>query len=172
MKVYAIGDYVIKANDGVCKVEDILHLDIPDTDKNKLYYLLIPVADKGGKLYLSTEKADQNLRKVLSEREAWEVIKKIPDIEAMWIENDKLREQKYKEAIQSCDPVALVGIIKTLYLRKQKRIKQGKKNTATDERYFQMAEDQLYAELAVAIGKEKKEIGKIITDTINQKKDE
>lgn len=86
MKVYAIGDYVIKANDGVCKVEDILHLDIPDTDKNKLYYLLIPVADKGGKLYLSTEKADQNLRKVLSEREAWEVIKKIPDIEAMWIE--------------------------------------------------------------------------------------
>lgn len=35
-----------------------------------------------------------------------------------------------------------------------------------------MAEDQLYAELAVAIGKEKKEIGKIITDTINQKKNE
>lgn len=169
--MYEIGDYVIKANDGVCKVEDIVHLDIPNTDKNKLYYLLIPMADKGGKLYISTEKGDHSLRKVLSEADAWDIIKKIQDIEAVWISNDKLREQKYKEAIQSCDPIALIGIIKNLYLRKQKRIEQGKKNTVTDERYFKLAEDQLYAELAIAIGKEKNEIGKIITDTIDQKEE-
>ena len=148
-----------------------MHLDIPNTDKNKLYYLLIPMADKGGKLYISTEKGDHSLRKVLSEADAWDIIKKIQDIEAVWISNDKLREQKYKEAIQSCDPIALIGIIKNLYLRKQKRIEQGKKNTVTDERYFKLAEDQLYAELAIAIGKEKNEIGKIITDTIDQKEE-
>lgn len=30
---YEIGDYVVKPGNGVCKVEDILHLDIAGADK-------------------------------------------------------------------------------------------------------------------------------------------
>lgn len=165
--VYEIGDYVIKANSGICRVEDTLHLDMPNADKNKLYYLLIPIDSKNSKLYVPTDTAEQSLRKVLSAEEAKEVIRKIPEVEAAWITNDKLREQAYKEAIHSCDPTALVSIIKNLYLRKKQRFEQGKKSTATDERYFKLAEDNLYAELAFALGKEKNEMRQIIADTLS-----
>lgn len=165
--MYEIGDYVIKANSGICRVEDTLHLDMPNADKNKLYYLLIPIDSKNSKLYVPTDTAEQSLRKVLSAEEAKEVIRKIPEVEPAWITNDKLREQAYKEAIHSCDPTALVSIIKNLYLRKKQRFEQGKKSTATDERYFKLAEDNLYAELAFALGKEKNEMRQIIADTLS-----
>ncbi len=168
--MYEIGSYVVKANNGVCRIEDILHLDLPGTDRNRLYYLLIPLENKNSKLYVPTDTAEQNLRRVLSEEEAWTVIRSIPATEAAWIANDKLREQAYKEALHSCDPTALVSIIKNLYLRKKQRTEQGKKSTATDERYFKLAEDHLYAELAFALGKDKNEMRQIITDTIDQTK--
>lgn len=169
IEMYAIGDYVIKFNSGVCKVEDILHLDMPGTDKDRLYYLLIPRESQSSKVYVPVDTKSQNFRKVLSEDEAWDVIKKIPETEKVWSANDKLREQEYKEAIQSCNPAALVGIIKALYARRKTRSEQGKKSTATDERYFKLAEDNLYSELAFAIGKEKGEMRQIIADTIEKK---
>jgi len=167
--VYEIGDYVIKANNGVCRVEDILHLDLPNADKNRLYYLLIPLENKNSKVYVPTDMAQDSLRRALTKEQAWEVIQKIPEVEAAWIANDKLREQAYKEAIRSCSPIALISIIKNLYLRRKQRSEQGKKSTATDERYFKLAEDNLYAELAFALGKGKNDMRKIIADSIDQK---
>ncbi len=166
--MYEIGDYVIKSNNGVCKVENILHLDMPGTDKNKLYYLLVPRECQSARVYVPVDSKSSSLRKVLSKEEAWEIIRKIPETERAWNTNDKLREQEYKEAIQSCNPSALVGIIKNLYLRKKIRNEQGKKSTATDERYFKLAEDNLYSELAFAIGREKNEMRQIIADTIGE----
>ena len=166
--MYEIGDYVIKANNGVCRIDDILHLDLPNTDKSRLYYLLIPIDNKNAKLYVPTDAPENTLRKALDEEAAWEVIHKIPEVEAAWITNDKLREQAYKEAIHSCSPTALISIITNLYLRRKQRLEQGKKNTATDERYFKIAEDNLYSELAFALGKEKSEMRQLIADTISR----
>ena len=167
--MYEIGDYVMKANNGVCRVEDTLHPDLPNVDKNRLYYLLVPLDNKNSRLYVPIDTAENSLRRALSEEEAWEVIEKIPEVEAAWIANDKLREQTYKEAIHSCNPTALVSIIKNLYIRKKQRSEQGKKSTATDERYFKLAEDNLYAELAFALGKEKNQMRQIIAETIEQR---
>lgn len=163
--VYQVGDYVVKVNTGICRIEKMMHFDV---DKQKLYYLLVPLADTNMKLYVPVENAQKVLRKVLGEEEAWEVIHDIPKIEEICIENEKQREEKYKEAIRGCNPKKLVSIIKTMYQRKQKRNAQGKKNTATDERYFKLAEEYLYAELAFALGKNKNEMCKFIQETIEK----
>lgn len=102
----------------------------------------------------------------MTETEAWALIDNIPQIDTVWIPDDKTREQKYKEALQSCNPVKLVGIIKNMYIRKKERISKGKKNTAVDERYFKIAEETLYAELAFAIGRKKEDMTEIITERI------
>ena len=91
-------------------------------------------------------------------------------IPTAWINNEKLREQNYKEAVRANNPEALVAIIKMIYQRKQKRLAQGKKCTATDARYFQIAENLLYMELGVALEKPKQEICKTIIDYIDQNK--
>ena len=74
------------------------------------------------------------------------------------------------EKVRANDPEALVAIIKMIYQRKQKRLAQGKKCTATDARYFQIAENLLYMELGVALEKPKQEICKTIIDYIDQNK--
>ena len=47
-------------------------------------------------------------------------------------------------------------------------LRAGKKSTVSDERYFRLAENYLYSELALALGKRKEEMRQLISDTIKQ----
>ena len=91
--------------------------------------------------------ADGRIRHIITKDDAMKFIKSIPDISEKDISDEKLREQEYKAAILSGDHVKIVSIIKAIYARKQERIKQGKKNTATDDRYFKQAEEVLFSVL-------------------------
>ena len=125
---YEIGDFVSKPVTGVCKIEDIVSLDLTGKKENKLYYLMKS--------------------------------------------NEKMWEQKYKAAVKSNDPEALISIIKMIYQRKKKRLAQGKKCTTTDARYFQIAENLLYMELGAALGKPKEEVCETIIEYINKSRQE
>ena len=163
---YEIGDLVSKPVTGICKIEDILYLTPQDEKNNKLYYLMKPIEDEKDKIYVPVSNSDSRLRLCLTKEEAWNLIKRIPEIPTAWINNEKLREQNYKEAVKANDPETLVAIIKMIYQRKEKRLAQGKKCTATDARYFQIAENLLYMELGVALGKPKQEVCRTIIDYI------
>ena len=163
---YEIGDFVSKPVTGICKIENILYLDPQDEKNDKLYYLMKPVEDEKEKIYVPVSSSDSRLRLCLTKEEAWNLIKRIPDIPTAWTNNEKMREQNYKEAVKANDPEALVAIIKMIYQRKEKRLAQGKKCTATDARYFQLAENLLYMELGVALGKPKQEVCRTIIEYI------
>lgn len=156
------GDFVVNANNGICKIDDILTMNMSGT--NKEYYLLIPINEQTAKVYIPVDMASQRIRLTMSKDETLQFIEEIKDINEAYIENEKEREKIYKEALNSRDPKRLVGIIKTLYLRRQERIEAGKKNTAVDERYFKLAENHLHNELSFALGVEKKDIHQIILD--------
>jgi CarD family transcriptional regulator len=168
--MYKIGEYIVKPMNGVCKVEDITHVDMPGADKNKMYYLLIPICDNTGKIYVPADTITGNSRRVMTEQEAEELIAHIPMVEEPWIENEKLRQERYKEVIRRCDPQELAGVIKMVYIRRRKRMAQGKKNTAVDERFFKMAEDNLYGELEFALHKNKGEILELIKEAALQQR--
>lgn len=74
----------------------------------------------------------------------------------------------YRECIKTNDCQELIKIIKTIYMRKQKRIQAGRKVTAVDAKYFHMAEDSLYGELAVALEMPKDEVESYITREMNR----
>ncbi|MGN0335601.1 MAG: CarD family transcriptional regulator [Lachnospiraceae bacterium] len=124
---YEIGDYVSKRMTGVCRVEDILHLDLAGVESDQLYYLLIPVDNQQEKIYVPVVTAEPNLRMCMTSEEAWKLIERIPEICEIWVDNEKLREQKYKEAIKTNIPEELVSVIKMIYQRKKMRLEQGKK---------------------------------------------
>lgn len=168
IEMFEIGDFVMKANNGICRIDDIGHLDMTGANKERLYFFLTPLNEAHTKLYVPADKEDNGLRKVITEEEAWKFIDAIPQIDETWISDDKQREQKYKEAIRSCDPEKLMGIIKSMYHRKQRRTALGKKNTSIDEHFFKLAENNLYTELAFAIGKEKDDMQEIIAEKIKE----
>ena len=162
--MYKIGDFVINTNNGICEIKDIVSMNISGSDKD--YYLLIPVEEKTAKVYLPVDTAPNRIRHVLSEDEAWALIHSIKDIPEVYIENEKEREKTYKEALASREPKQLISIIKTLYLRRQKRVDEGKKVTSVDERYFKLAENKLHSELAFVLKVEKRDVYQIIVDNI------
>ena len=169
---YEIGDFVSKPVTGICEIEDILYLSPQDEKNNKLYYLMKPIEDEKEKIYVPVSSQVSRLRLCLTKDEAWDLIQRIPEIPTAWTDNEKMREQKYKEAVKANDPEALVAIIKMIYQRKQKRLAQGKKCTSTDARYFQVAENLLYMELGTALGKSKEQVCETIIDYINKSRQE
>ena len=67
---------------------------------------------KRTKIYVPVSSSDSRLRLCLTKEEAWNLIKRIPDIPTAWTNNEKMREQNYKEAVRANNPEALVAIIK------------------------------------------------------------
>lgn len=163
------GEYIIYGRSGICKIEDITHLNLSGADKKRLYYVLAPLNIKGSKVYFPVDKEDANARRLISEKDAWALLDEIEDIPEIWIANEKLREESYRRALNSCDYRQWVAIIKTLYTRRQERLSRGKKMAATDERYLKLAEDALYSELAFVMGKNKAEMEPFIISYIQEK---
>ena len=146
------GSYIVYGNSGVCQVEDIITMDMKGVPRDRLFYVLNPSAQKGGKIFTPVDNEKTHMRPVLTPEEASKLIDEIPEIEELWIANEKLREAQYKECMKSCDCKEWIKIIKTLYLRKRARSAQGKRITSTDEKYLRMAEDYLYTELEIPLG--------------------
>ncbi|MDO4961698.1 MAG: CarD family transcriptional regulator [Eubacteriales bacterium] len=164
--MYSKGDYVVKANTGICMVEGTVMKRLTESSDEKEYYCLAPLADSRSKVFVSVASEKSNLRMAMTESEAWKLIHDIPSIEVKWIESDKYREQEYKNAMRSNDPRDLVSIIKNLYIRNKEREEKGKKVTAIDDRYFKMAENALYSEIAHALKRDKDDMKQLIVDTI------
>lgn len=160
------GDYVIKAGSGICRIHDTAKLDLFDDGNIRLYYIVIPIEDKGSKLYVPVDNCANNLRHVVDEEQALEIIRSIPSIKPLEFENEKQREAKYKEALKSCEPGTLIAILKSMYARRMMRLEQGKKSFAIDEHFFKLAQNNLYSELAFALGKEKNQMEALITDIL------
>lgn len=155
--MFEIGDFIICGNNGVCVVDKIGTLDTPGISKDRLYYTLLPYYVKGGVIFTPVDNEKVIMRPVLTKEEVLEIINDIPNIDNLWLPDDKKRELEYKEAIRKSDCRELIKIIKTIYLRKQSRIAEGKKVTAADEKYSRIAEDNLYGELAISLGMSKEE---------------
>ena len=149
--MFEAGDYVIYGHNGICQVKGTTTLEMEGVPKNRLYYILTPQDGRTGTIYTPTENGKLVLRSVMSREEAEQLIQDIPDIETLDIENDKRREEKYKECLRTCDGREMLRVIKTIYLRKSKRLRCGKKATAVDERYMKMAENNLYSELSMLL---------------------
>lgn len=166
--MFEIGDYIVCGNNGICTVENISTIEIPDVDPNRLYYILQPVGAKTSVVYIPVDNDKIVMRKVLTREQVNELIDHIPEIETIGEANDKLREERFKECMKHHDCEDWLKVIKTLYLRKKERVERGQKVTATDARYMKTAEDNLYCEFAMALGIEKSEVIHFIEKRIGE----
>ena len=167
--MFRIGDYVVYENNGICEIKDITDLKDAGMAPERMYYLMVPINEKSSKIYVATDSSNNRMRNVLSSDEASALIDEIPGIEELKIDNEKQREKCYQEIIRSSDCRELARVVKTLYFRRRKRLSEGKKSTVTDEKYFKIAEKNLYDELAFATGRKPEEIREIIAEKAQNK---
>lgn len=164
--MFEVGDFIIYGSNGVCKVENVGSMDMKGVPSDKMYYTLVPVYSSKSKVFTPVDNAKVIMRPVISEQEAYELIDHIKELQGFSIEDEKNRDTVFKEALKKCDCRELIRIIKTVYEKKLARQAEGKKMTAGDERYFKIAEENLYGEFAVALGIKKEEVGSLIEQRI------
>ena len=166
--MFEVGEYVVCGSKGVCVVENITTLDIAGVDKERKYYILKPIYQTGSTVYVPVDSPKDSLRRVMERRDAQKLIEAIPDVPLLVIANDKLTEQTYKESLKSGNCEEWVRIIKTIWWRKQQRLQAGRKMTALDAKYFHMAEESLYGELAVALDLNRDAVAEYIVEKIEK----
>ena len=168
--MFQTDDYMIYGNSGVCQVESVGTIDtIPGIPKDKIYYTLKPLYIKGSTIYTPVDNRKVLIRPLISKEEAMQLIDGIEEIETLWISNEKQREEVYKEELATCDCKELIKIIKTVYQRMQERLAEGKKITNSDRKYFKIAQDSLYGELAIVLDMEKEKVEEFITERMQRK---
>lgn len=160
------GMYIVYGTRGVCEVVDITHADMEGVPEDRWYYSLHPCYEKECRILTPVDGNKTAMREILSKQEAEELIGDMVNIEELWIADNKKREERYKEAMKGGNCKDLICIIKSLHIQKQDRLAQGKKTLSVDERYLKMAEENLYAELAISLGIPKEHMVEYISEKI------
>lgn len=142
--MFKVNDYVIYKRD-LCKIKEITD------NKGVLFYKLAPLDDESLIIRIPVDNKQNNLRYPISKEESEELIKKIPLIKEIDTK-DKVLDNIYKELMKTNKHEDLIRIIKTTYLRNQKRLEEGKKILDKDSNYFEKAEKYLYNELSISLG--------------------
>lgn len=169
-RMFQIGEKIVYGSTGVCQVDDVTRLQMDGVDHERLYYILTPLDKRRGRIYTPTDNEKIKMRRVITKKEAEHLVDEIDGISQLDIKsNDKMREEKYKEILRTCDCHECIRLIKTIYLKKQNLISMGKKLPNTDEKYLRQAEDSLYSELSVALDIDKNGMVKYIEDRVNSK---
>lgn len=166
---YNTNDTVIYGIQGVCKIQEIVEKDICN---NKVeYYVLKPIYNDKSTIFVPTNNKTltKKMKKVLTSDEIFEIIQGMPDEETIWIENENLRKEKYREIISNGSRRDLVRLIKTLYLYKQKQLETGKHLHNSDDLFLKEAEKLLYEEIALVLNIQKEAVLPFILDKINIK---
>ena len=78
---------------GVCRVVNVTGNPIDRLDKVRKYYVLEPVFEKGSTVYTPVDNDKVIMRRILNKEEAEELVGRITEIDTVWIQEEKGREQ-------------------------------------------------------------------------------
>lgn len=166
--MYSIGDIIIYGEHGICHVEEKGPLKLGGAN-DRQYYTLRPYYHPDLVIYAPVDGGSVVMREPLSRDQARQLVAELPQIAPLEIPEEKGREALFNRVQHGCDCRALAGLVKALYLRRIRREKNGKRATGVDERYFREAEEQMYGELAYALGMERDQVPEYIRGCLEQK---
>ena len=164
------GELIMCGGHGVCRVVNVTGNPIDRSDKLRKYYVLEPVFEKASTIYTPVDNSKVVMRRIMNRKEANDLIRQVSEMEVVWIQEEKGREQMYKEAIRTYDSRSLAQIVKTLYLRRQNRLDSGKKVLSSDEQYLHRAEELLYSEMSLALALPKETVEAYVKKEVNRQK--
>ena len=114
------------------------------------YYVLSPLSNEAETVFVpkNNEKVLKRMRPILSKERASELLEAAPSKYSEWVENDRERQQVYKQILLCGSSEDLLTMTRALYLHQIELLERGKKLHAADERFLKEAEKMLFEELA------------------------
>ncbi len=156
--MFSPGDTVVYRHH-VCEIVAVREAYFEDRD----YLELRALFEKSLKLFVAIDEAQPpTLRRVMSRKEALALIDSIADADS--IDEEALKpdantptllerriKEEYDKHLKTFSPEDLVPIIKSVRERTARRETAGRQITATDKKYFALAESLLCDELSVSL---------------------
>lgn len=132
------------------------------------YYLLQPIYDTSSLIHVPADnpKLMGKMRQILSPDEIYQLIQQIPKQETLWIADDRQRSDAWKEILSTGDRQKLVGMIKTLYEKKQEIEAAGRKFHTADENALHQAEQMIHDEFALVLDIQRDQVAPFIARQI------
>ena len=146
------GDMVVYRCRGMYRVEKIGKLDFSGVDKKKDYFTLRSVENPKETVYVPAE--EDKVRKPVTREQAMDLMSEVQEEEELWVPNERLREQTYKQCMASGDCRDWIRVLKTLYGRAKRR----GTITTVDRKYQEIAEKALYSEFSYVLGMSENEL--------------
>ena len=163
--MYSIGQYISYGNSGVCEVVGTREIESAQPGAGmKECYILRPLHDKSCTITTPVDNQKVIMRDLISPEETRQLLADIPEMETLPDQSARQQELSYQKALHSGDCKQWICLVKTLNRRIRSRIANGKKVTATDDRYFQAATEKLTEEFSVVLGIGADEIKEILKD--------
>lgn len=155
--MFKVNDVIIYGTQGVFQIADVEEKTVSGAKKN--YFVLKPVYDNGATVFAPTDNAQirKKMRYLLTKDEIHRLIDAMPDENAVWIENENERKERYKGILTRGDHLELIQMIKAIYRNKKEREAEGKRLHMSDERFFREAEQILYNEFQYVLKLNNKE---------------
>ena len=151
---------------GLCRVEDIQVPPFIERGKERDFYVMVADADEKGLLYVPVESEAERLREVTDVDTARKLIRKPAEKEDMNLCGGKKSEPIVSAIIKRNEAPEMMSLVKTLYLLRMRREKEGKKFAAVDEKHLMTAEKLLFSELAYSLHCEAEDIRQQVQETV------
>lgn len=87
----------------------------------------------------------------MTKDEVLALIASMPEVEFLWNNNDRERNENFKAALRTGESEEWVKLIRTIYLERQEKTDLGRKLAKTDEEIMKAAEKNLNEEFSIAL---------------------
>lgn len=167
--MFCIGDTVLFGTEGIFVIDRITQKEIGD--KTADYYVLKSHDKDNSVIYLPLDNQILigKVRPLLTESEICALLVQVSDFDDIWIEDNKLRKEKFQNILQSGDREKLIRLAGTIYKHQQDMKLRHRKLSLSDERILKEAERIISIEFAYVLNIDRSDVPQYIQSHINMK---
>ncbi|AUN14340.1 CarD family transcriptional regulator [Paraclostridium sordellii] len=148
--MFNVDDYIMYGMTGVCKVVDITNEKFINGEKRK-YYVLNPIYNNDTTIKVPLDNDKIPMRKVISKGDMTSLINDIPNMEILWIDDEKKRMAQFETMLKSGQCEELIKLIRNIKFSKKYSGANGKKLYKSDKDIMKEAKRLLTEEVAIIL---------------------
>ncbi|CEP80553.1 CarD family transcriptional regulator [Paraclostridium sordellii] len=164
--MFNVDDYIMYGMTGVCKVVDITNEKFINGEKRK-YYVLNPIYNNDTTIKVPLDNDKIPMRKVISKGDMTSLINDIPNMEILWIDDEKKRMAQFETMLKSGQCEELTKLIKNIKFSKKYARSNDKKLYKSDKDIMKEAKRLLTEEFAIILNIYPKEANSYILSQIH-----
>lgn len=162
---FSEGKCVVYRSSEICRIMGIESKSFDGINERE-YCILCPINSERSTYYVPVDCVEEKVRDLLTREQVLELIDNIKDSDSEWCSNTNDRKARQNEILSGSNYDLIIGMTRSLYSEQQKRISQGKKLLAADEKAMRAAETLINREFGFVLGIEENKVSDFIKERL------